>query len=122
MAFVQKNWIRAVIGLASLAFAAAGIGKLMGNPMMHASFAKLGMPGWFGYFIGCCEIAGAVGLYLRKLSALAAAGLAIIMIGAVGYHVTYDPIGNAVPALVLLILSAIVVMKRRGDAFWAGAS
>ena len=119
MAFIQKNWIWAVIGLTSLAFAAAGIGKLMGNPAMHASFAKLGLPGWFGYFIGCCEIAGAVGLYVRNLSALAASGLAIIMIGAVGYHVAYDPLANGIPALVLLILSATMVAKRRGDAFWA---
>ena len=119
MEFVRKNWIWAVIVLTSVAFAAAGIAKLMSVSEMHASFAKLGLPGWFGYFIGCCEIAGAIGLYLRKLSALAAAGLVIIMIGAVGYHVTYDPLGNAVPALVLLILSAIVVTKRRGEGFWA---
>lgn len=118
MEFVRNNWIWAIIVLTSVAFAAAGIAKLMGVPAVHASFAKLGMPAWFGYFIGTCEIAGAIGVYLRKLSALAAAGLAIIMIGAVGYHVTYDPIGNAVPALVLLIFAAIVFTKRRANGFW----
>ena len=81
-------------------------------------FCETGHAAWFGYFVGICEIAGAIGVYLRKLSALAAAGLAIIMIGAVGYHVTYDPIGNAVPALVLLIFAAIVFTKRRANGFW----
>ena len=118
MDFVRKNWIWAVIGLMSLAFAVAGIAKLMGVPELHATFAKIGMPAWFGYFIGACEVAGAIGVYLRKLSALAAAGLAIIMIGAVGYHVTYDPLEKAVPALVLLIIADLVVAKRRTDGFW----
>ena len=119
MEFVRRNWIWAAIVLVSIGFAAAGIAKLMGVPAVHANFAKLGMPAWFGYF---SEIAGAIGVYLRKLSALAAAGLAIIMIGAVGYHVTYDPLGNAVPALVLLLLSGAIVAERRADGFWARAA
>ena len=122
MEFVRRNWIWAAIVLVSIGIAAAGIAKLMGVPAVHANFAKLGMPAWFGYFIGTCEIAGAIGVYLRKLSALAAAGLAIIMIGAVGYHVTYDPLGNAVPALVLLLLSGAIVAERRADGFWARAA
>ena len=44
MEFVRNNWIWAIIVLTSVAFAAAGIAKLMGVPAVHASFAKLGMP------------------------------------------------------------------------------
>ena len=87
----------------------------MGVPMVHQSFADLGLPGWFGYFIGVCEIAGAIGLYIRRLSGLAAAGLGIIMIGAVYYHVTYDPPQAAIPAIVLLLLSAYIFTQRRED-------
>ena len=122
MEFVRKNWIWAAIVLVSVGFSAAGIAKLMGVPMAHVSFAKLGLPAWFGYFIGVCEIAGAIGIYLRKLSALAAAGLGIIMIGAVGYHVAFDPLTNAVPALVLLLLSGAIVAKRRANGLWARAT
>ena len=73
-------WI--LIVLTAFAFAAAGVLKLVGDPMFSDSFGKIGLPGGFGYFIGCCEIAGAVGLFIRRLATLAAAGLAIIMLGA----------------------------------------
>ncbi len=73
-------WI--LIVLTAFAFAAAGVLKLVGDPMFSDSFGKIGLPGAFGYFIGCCEIAGAVGLFIRRLATLAAAGLAIIMLGA----------------------------------------
>ena len=50
----------------------------------------MGLPDVFGDVIGCCEIAGAIGLFVRRLSAAAAAGLASIMVGAVGYHLHYE--------------------------------
>lgn len=106
-------WI--VTGLAALAFAAAGIGKLTGNAMMHESFANLGLPGWFGYFIGLCELAGAIGLLIRPLAALASAGLIIILCGAIYYHATYPPLSAGVPALVLLILCIYIYRARRGE-------
>ena len=69
----MKYVLWAAIGLSALAFAAAGVAKLMGVPMVHASFANMGLPSWFGYFIGICELAGAIGLLIRRLSGLAAA-------------------------------------------------
>ena len=50
-----------LIVLTAFAFAAAGVLKLVGDPMFSDSFGKMGLPGAFGYFIGCCEIAGAGG-------------------------------------------------------------
>ena len=49
---LHKYAIWVAIVLTSIAFAAAGIAKLMGVPMVHESFANLGLPGWFGYVIG----------------------------------------------------------------------
>lgn len=74
----------AVVILLALAFGAAGVGKLTGNEMMHMSFANMGLPSWFGYFIGACELAGAFGLLYKKLSSAAALGLVFIMLGALG--------------------------------------
>ena len=94
--------------LPAVAFAAAGVGKLMGVPMMHQSFSTMGLPSWFGYFIGACELAGAVGLLLLQTRKLAASGLVVIMLGAVYFHVAYSE-PSAVPAIVLLALLALTI-------------
>lgn len=71
---------------------AGGIAKLLGVPYVHSSFPKLGLPVWFGYFNGVCEVLGSIGLLMPPLSALAAMGIGIIMVGATYYHATYTPI------------------------------
>ena len=109
----QKYGIWVAIILAAIAFGGAGAAKLAGVPMVHESFANLGLPSWFGYFIGVCEIAGAVGLLIRPLSALAALGLGIIMVGAVYYHFAYTPISEGIPAMVLLLFCIFIFMARR---------
>lgn len=118
MTVLQKYGIWIAIVVLSLLFAGAGIAKLMGVEQMHVSFTNMGTPKWFGYFIGASEVAGAAGLYIRRLSTLAAAGLAVIMLGAIGYHVTFDPLQLAIPAVALLILLMYVAQIRLKDAFW----
>ena len=115
MAFLSKYWVLAASGVLALMVGAAGIAKLMGVPMVHVSFATLGLPVWFGYFIGAAEVAGAVGLFIRPLAHWAALGLAIIGAGAVYYHVAHTPISQGVPALVVLVLSVIIFFARRGN-------
>lgn len=110
--------IWSAIALSSAAFAAAGSAKLMGVPQLHASFAIMGLPHWFGYLIGASELAGAIGLLWRKLSALAATGLAAIMAGAIYFHLVYDAAAHAIPALVLSALLLVVIVARRQEALW----
>ena len=74
-------WIAIALGV--VAYAAAGTSKVLGVEQMAQSFTHFHLPLWFMTFIGACEIAGAIGLLIRRLSALAAVGLAIIMIGAI---------------------------------------
>jgi uncharacterized membrane protein YphA (DoxX/SURF4 family) len=107
-------WIVSVLG--ALAYAAAGAAKVLGTPEMAEGFTHFGLPLWFMTFIGLCEVAGAVGLLLPRLSFWAASGLAIIMVGAVVLHVTYDDVATAVPALVLLVLMGYIAWQRRRDA------
>ena len=113
MTFLQKYGVLAACVLLALIVGAAGIAKLMGVPMVHQSFAILGLPSWFGYFIGAAEVAGAVGLFIPALSRLAAAGLAIIGAGAVYFHMMHTPISQAVPAIIVLVLALVLAIKKR---------
>ncbi|MEM7471574.1 MAG: DoxX family protein [Pseudomonadota bacterium] len=112
---IKKYGIWVAIVLAGAAFIAAGSAKLSGVEMMHQSFADMGLPSWFGYFIGACEVAGGIGLFIRPLSGLAALGLACIMLGALYYHITFPPVSAGVPSAVLLIIVALIFSVRRKD-------
>lgn len=99
--------------LVALVLVPAGGAKLAGVPHLHASFAALGLPVWFGYFIGACEVAGGIALFIKPLRALAAAGVSIIMLGAIYYHAVYTPMVQGIPALVVLGLCIYLVVKGR---------
>jgi putative oxidoreductase len=115
----MKQWNRYGIWVATTLVAiyvgAGGGAKLGRVPRLHQSFAILGLPGWFGYFIGTCEVLGAIALFIRPLSALAATGLALIMTGALYYHVRYTPISQAIPALAHILLCSYIFFRRRTD-------
>ena len=77
------------------------------------------VPLWFLRFIGVCEILGAIGLIVPGLTRirpgltpLAAAGLVIIMIGAVSITVKTIGVGPAVLPFVVGILAAFVAWGR----------
>ncbi len=70
-------------------------------------------------FIGICEILGAVGLILPALTGvlpwltpLAALGLAVIMLLAIGFHAMRREYPNIVFNLILLVLAAFVAYGR----------
>lgn len=114
---IKKYGIWVAMVLIALMLLAAGGAKLAGVPQVHQSFALLGLPRWFGYFIGACEVSGAIGLFIRPLSAPAAAGISIIMLGALYFHATNPPLAAGVPALLILLLSLFVFTRRRADMF-----
>ncbi len=107
-------WV--AIALGAVAYAAAGTMKVLGAEQMAQGFTHFNLPLWFMTFIGVCEVAGAIGLLIRRLSALAAVGLAIIMVGAIYMHLTYDAPQMAAAAAVLLVLMAFVAWQRRPGA------
>lgn len=106
-------WIS--LGLTSLAFILAGLAKLAGVEQMHMSFAVMGLPAWFGYFIGACELSGGIALNVRKLSSYAACGLLIIMGGAIFFHTLYDSVANGIPAVVLSLLLINILVRRQKE-------
>ena len=109
-------------GLLALAFVAAGgmklalpIEELLANGMTFVEH----MPAFLVRFIGAAEVAGALGLLLPaatriapKLTPLAAASLAVVMILAVGTHVWLGEYGAVVPPIVLGSMAAFVAWGR----------
>jgi hypothetical protein len=122
-------WI--VQGVLALLFLFAGGMKLVMpiEEMTKQMPVQLPMPGVFLRFIGVAEIAGALGLILPGLlrirpglTPLAAAGLVVIMAGAVGLGLVIgDVIATLMPLLVGL-LAAFVAYGRRRWAAHPGAS
>jgi len=103
-------WI--VRGLLALAFAGAGGAKLYGVPMLVESFQHIGLGQWFRYLTGALEVLGAILILTPSLAAFGAVLLICIMIGATVTHL-FVVGGSAVPALVLLALSAVVAYAKR---------
>ena len=100
------------LALLALPLLLGGGAKLAGVPQLHASFAVLGLPAWFGYFIGVAEVAGAVGLFVPRLQRPAAAGLVPILAGALYFHLRHTPVSGGLPAFVLLGLALWLTMRR----------
>lgn len=101
--------------LLAVIFLLSGGAKLAGLDFEIEAFQRWGYPLWFMYLIGSIEVAGGIGLLFRKLSALAAAGLALMMVGAVATHVLHAEWGMLAAAGVILALSTWRAVSGRED-------
>jgi DoxX-like family len=118
-------WI--VQGLLGALFLFAGGMKLV-LPLEQLA-GPVTLPGPFLRFIGVCEVLGAIGLILPSLlrikpslTPLAAAGLVIIMIGAVCLTLVGGVVGAAVISLAVGLLAAFVAYGRWRLAPLSGSS
>jgi putative oxidoreductase len=89
--------------LAAMFLFSGGV-KLLNPEQAKPMFVKYGYAAWFATFIGACEALGAIGLLIPRLASLAAAGLTIIMAGAVYTHLTHQENSHALVPLVLMLL------------------
>lgn len=96
----------------ALVFLASGGAKLAALPFELEAFARWGYPRWFMYVTGALEVSGALGLLVPRLSALAGACLAALMVGAVVTHALFAEWPMLLVAATIMLLSAY-----RG---WAG--
>jgi hypothetical protein len=108
-------WIIQVL-LALLFLFAGGVKLVLPIEEMTKQMA---MPGLFLRFLGVVEVLGGLGLILPGLlrtktwlTALAAAGLVIIMIGATAISLRIGPVGPAMIPLVTGLLAAFVAYGR----------
>ena len=120
-------WI--VQGLLALLFLFAGGMKLIMPIEEMMKQMPLALPGWFLRFTGVIELLGAIGLVLPwllrikpSLTALAAAGLVIVMLGATVYTLAAGDIASALMPLVVGGLAAFVAYGRWRMAPYAGAA
>jgi len=103
--------------LLALLYLFAGVTKLLMPLDVLAQQSQT--PGIFMKLIGVCEVAGALGLILpgmlrksRLLTPLAAAGLAIIMVGATSLTIARIGVAPALLPLVAGLLDAVVAYAR----------
>lgn len=102
-------WVLQV--LVAAAFLGAGFQKLIAAEPMVELFNTIGFGQWFMYLTGALEVIGAVALLIPRFIALGALLLVGVMAGAV---ITNLAIGdNPVPAVVLLVVTAIITWARR---------
>ena len=104
-------------GLLAALFMFAGVMKFV-MPIEEMT-KQIVLPGWFLHFIGAAEILGAIGLILPgilrirvELTALAAAGLAIITFGATWITLKGGQGTIAIMPLIVALLSTFVAYSR----------
>ena len=109
-------WVAQV--LLALGMASAGIIKLISGEDMLATFYPL-FPPLFIRFIGVCEVLGAIGVVVPaalrirpELTPLAAAGLTIIMAGAVISTIAMGAANMIASPLILFLLAGFVAYGR----------
>ena len=101
--------------LMSVAFVIAGILKLTGAEIMQAGFTGWGYPLFFMYFVGLCEVAGAIGLWLQRFSYAAKICLIILMAGALLTHLLHREFQDSLGAVILLIFAAVTLVLHRRE-------
>lgn len=84
---------------------------------LQEEFAAYGLPGFAFYLVGALKVGAAIVLIAGVWMALpvrAAAGLvAVLMLGAVAMHLKVsDPLRKAIPAALVLAMSAAIVALR----------
>ena len=111
-----KNKVQTVLTvLLTLAFLLSGIMKLTGAEEIRQGFENWGYPIIFMYFIGLCEVAGAIGLWLRRFSYVAKICILLLMAGAVLTHLVFDTFKEAMAPIILIILTAVALVLHRRE-------
>ena len=109
---IQKITYYTLQTLLSIGFLAAAYSKVTADPQAVAGFATAHLPLWFMYFIGYAEIAGAIGLWIPRLSRYAAYGLWIILAGAVVTIIIFVSASMTIMPITFAIILGII--------FWLG--
>lgn len=109
---MKKFGLWAISALLTVAFGAAGFAKLSGVEMMVATFDVIGWGQWFRYVTGVIQIGSAILLWVPGLQWIGAGLLVCTMTAAVLFHLlVLGP--SFLPALILGVLAAVVLVSRR---------
>lgn len=89
-------------------------GETFFGPSYEEKFVDWGYPGWFRFVVGIGELLGGILLLFPRTRFPGAAGLVIILVGAVLTHiVNQDPLGHSISAPIHLVLTGIVAWATR---------
>jgi putative oxidoreductase len=105
--------VQVVLGLL---FVLIGSMTVAGRKMFVENFRRFGYPQWFRVVTGSLEILGGLGLligiWLPWLAALASAGLALVMLGAVSTHLRIrEPLQKIALPIVMGALAVVVAVS-----------
>ncbi|MEV0568526.1 DoxX family protein [Dactylosporangium sp. NPDC050588] len=104
---------RILFAILAIGFTAGGIGTLLGIPFYVAVMKKVGVDKTLSAVIALLEIAAGTGLvaglFFPALGAAAAAGLALLMIGAVIFHIRSKDYNGLVAPILLGLMSAAAI-------------
>ena len=80
---------------------------------MRQEFAVYGLPSWSMQVIGAlkllCAAGLVIGIWVPSVALPAAAGLAVLMLGAIAMHIKVkDPLKKSLPALTMLVMCLLV--------------
>ena len=96
------------------AFLFFGIGKLTGQPEVVEMFRAWGFPVWFVYVTGVLEVSGAVLVAIPRTRFVGAVVLMLVLLGAIGSHVTKGDFSGMFPAaIVFLVLATLLAAASR---------
>ena len=102
------------IGLWTLQVLTAAVFVFAAIPMAVAGFAMMGIGPAGMLTIGLLELAGAIAMFIPRLTGLAALCQVALMIGAVTTTLVYmDPVMAVLPAVVLVVVAVIAYGRRR---------
>lgn len=96
----------------ALAIGGGGLAKIFGDAAMVTMFDDIGAGQWFRYAVGLLEVAGAIGLLIPRLAALAALCLVGLLAGAAVTNVALLDTAPVTPLLFLVVAAAIAWFRR----------
>ena len=98
--------------LVAILFLAVGVPKVFGLETNFFQFASMhGFPDWIRIVVGVCEILGAIGLLIPRVSAYAALALAMLMLPAgITQAMSGEP-GLYIPVVLFVVL--LILAERR---------
>lgn len=111
----RQKWITLGVVVVAVLFFATGAGKLAGMPPSPENFARWGLSLTIMRLVGLAEVLGAAGLLVRRTASLAAAGLFVLMLGALKTGVQFGELLHILLPGALLPALALIAWARRGD-------
>ncbi len=93
-------------------FISQGTAKFSETSGWARAFAVWHYPIWFRVLVGVCEVAGAAMLLTRRTASIGAALIVLVMLGAMGTHVSRGHPEQVTSEVVPLTLSLIVLRGR----------